>query len=82
MKNDIGKNKANPNNVGNAANSKGTFIIKVEYCQNNTWQGRITWAEENKKVAFRSMLEMVKLMNEALERTRIENERKTENSVS
>ena len=63
-------------------NQKGTFIIKVEYTQNNTWQGRITWAEENKKVSFRSALEMVKLMNEALEKVQQDSERKSEDSVS
>ncbi len=51
------KNKSDQDG-GNAHKSsrKGTFIIKVEYCQNKTWQGRITWAEENKQVTFRSAL--------------------------
>lgn len=79
MKNKNYQNKKNPSNSGK---DKGTFIIKVEHCQNDTWQGRITWAEENKKVAFRSALEMVKLMNEALEKLQAEQERKSENSVS
>ena len=79
MKNKNNQNKVNP---GNLSKEKGTFIIRVEYCQNNTWQGKITWAEENKKVAFRSTLEMVKLMNEALEKAKKENEQQSEDSVS
>ena len=47
-------------------NNKNTFIVKVEYCQHGTWQGQVTWAEENKTVRFRSALELVKLMEEAI----------------
>ena len=79
MKNKNYQIKENP---GNSGKDKGTFIIIVEHCQNDTWQGRITWAEENKKVAFRSALEMVKLMNEALEKLQAKQEHKSENSVS
>ena len=77
-------NKKHKQNEGNSSGdkNKGTFIVKVEYCQNNTWQGKITWAEENKKVSFRSALEMVKLMNDALEQAQKDSERKTQNSVS
>jgi len=34
--------------------------------QNSTWQGEIHWIESNKKQNFRSALEMLKLMDEAL----------------
>lgn len=44
---------------------KGTFIIKVDYCENETWQGRVTWAEENKTEHFRSALELLKLIDGA-----------------
>ena len=47
-------------------NRKGTFVVKVEYCQNETWQGKVVWAEENRTERFRSMLELVKLMDEAM----------------
>jgi hypothetical protein len=46
--------------------NKGTFIVKVEYCQNETWQGQVIWAEENRSVRFRSALELMKLMDEAM----------------
>ena len=45
---------------------KGTFIVKVDYCENETWQGRVTWAEENKSEHFRSALELIKLIDGAM----------------
>ena len=48
------------------SHNKRTFIVKVEYSQNTTWQGQIVWAEENKSVRFRSALELIKLMDEAI----------------
>jgi len=46
--------------------SKCTFEITVKFRQNATWQGQILWAEKNSKQSFRSVLEMLKLMDEAL----------------
>ena len=43
-----------------------TFIIRVQHRQNSTWQGRITWADENKTLNFRSIWEMIHLMESAL----------------
>ena len=47
-------------------NNSSTFIVKVDNRQNGTWQGRIVWADENRATHFRSMLEMIRLMDEAL----------------
>ena len=44
----------------------GTFIIRVQQRQNSTWQGRITWMDEDKSVNFRSIWEMVHLIEEAI----------------
>ncbi len=44
-----------------------TFTIHVQYRQNCTWQGRIVWTDQNKVKYFRSCLEMVRLMDSALE---------------
>ena len=44
----------------------GTFEISVKFMQNATWQGQIHWVEKNQKQNFRSALEMLKLMDEAL----------------
>jgi len=46
--------------------AKCTFEITVRFRQNATWQGSILWAEKNMRQNFRSVLEMLKLMDEAL----------------
>ena len=46
--------------------NKGTFEISVKFMQNSTWQGEIHWVEKDQKQNFRSALEMLKLMDEAL----------------
>ena len=43
-----------------------TFEVTVKFQQNSTWQGQIFWAEKNIKQNFRSVLEMLRLMDEAL----------------
>jgi len=43
-----------------------TFVVHVQYRQNATWQGKIVWAEKKKECSFRSALEMLKLMDEAI----------------
>lgn len=45
----------------------GTFIVRVQHRQNSSWQGRITWVEEDKTLYFRSVWEMMKLIDEAME---------------
>ena len=45
----------------------GTFIIRVQHRQNSSWQGRITWVEEDRTVNFRSIWEMIKLVESALD---------------
>lgn len=45
----------------------GTFIIRVQHRQNGSWQGRITWTEKDKTIYFRSVWEMVKLIEGALD---------------
>ncbi|MBR3544633.1 MAG: hypothetical protein IKN76_01080 [Oscillospiraceae bacterium] len=45
----------------------GTFIIRVQHRQNSSWQGRITWMEQDKTISFRSVWEMVKLIESAVD---------------
>ncbi len=45
---------------------KATFTIQIKFTRNATWQGSISWLEEEKTQAFRSELEMLKLMTEAI----------------
>lgn len=46
-----------------------TFIIRVKYRQNSSWQGEVTWVDGQKKEYFRSALELVKLLDGILEGT-------------
>jgi hypothetical protein len=46
---------------------EGTFIVHVQYRQHATWQGQVVWAEKNKAQKFRSVLELLKLIDDALE---------------
>lgn len=50
----------------NENGKKATFVIQVQFRQNATWQGTITWTEEKKMQRFRSTLEMIKLMDDAM----------------
>ncbi len=45
----------------------GSFIICVQHRQNSSWQGRITWMENNKTLYFRSVWELIKLIDSALD---------------
>ncbi len=45
-----------------------TFIIRVQHRQNASWQGSVQWVEGGKEQHFRSALELIKLMDEALEK--------------
>ena len=42
---------------------KATFVVRIQYRQNATWQGQVTWAEKNKTMSFRSALELLKLID-------------------
>ena len=59
-------NEINQNRQREEVNSKSTFEISVKFMQNNTWQGEIHWIENDRKQNFRSVLEMLRLMDEAL----------------
>lgn len=54
------------------AKNKGkmaTFVVHVMYRQHSTWQGSVTWAETGEKANFRSALELIKLMDSAVDET-------------
>lgn len=44
------------------------FFIRVRFRQHSSWQGEVTWKQENKTVAFRSVLELLHLLQSAMER--------------
>lgn len=43
-----------------------TFLVEIKSCKNKSWQGRLTWIEENRSVYFRSALELLKEMDSAI----------------
>jgi hypothetical protein len=59
---EVGKGK----DINPEPSEKGTFVIRVMFRQNATWQGSIQWIEGKKTQNFRSDLEMLKLIDDAL----------------
>ena len=45
---------------------KQTFIIEVVDHQKCTWQGQIHWIQGDKKIPFRSIMEMLHLMDSVI----------------
>ena len=43
-----------------------TFVVRILNTQNATWQGTVSWSEQKATRRFRSMLELISLMNDAL----------------
>ena len=48
----------------------GTFVVRVIFRQNASWQGSVTWLEGGRDESFRSVLELLLLMHSALETER------------
>lgn len=46
---------------------RGTFLLNIYNRQNATWQGTVTWVDMNEKQQFRSALELIKLIESALD---------------
>lgn len=44
-----------------------SFLIQVQFRQNATWQGSIQWLDQKKAQRFRSTLELIQLMDSALD---------------
>ena len=55
-----------------------TFVVHVQYRQHATWQGEVVWADQNKKCRFRSALELLKLIDNALDETQGEESKEEE----
>ena len=69
--------KMNLQNVQDKHGKQGTFIVQVQYRQNSSWQGQVIWAEENKRVHFRSALELMKLIDSAMAGEAVQEKRET-----
>lgn len=49
-----------------AAAMTATFEIEILFRENSSWQGRMIWLEKNKRATFRSVLELLSVMDRAL----------------
>ena len=43
-----------------------TFVLRILFRQNSSWQGAVTWQEGKKEECFRSVLELLLLLDSAL----------------
>ena len=46
-----------------------TFTLQILFRQHTSWQGVITWVEEQREQGFRSVMELIFLMDSVLRRT-------------
>ena len=46
--------------------NKATFALRILFRQNASWQGSVTWLEGRQEQSFRSVLELVLLMDSAM----------------
>jgi hypothetical protein len=46
---------------------QGTFSLRILFRQNASWQGSVTWHEGGQEESFRSVFELLLLINSALE---------------
>ncbi|MDD3369763.1 MAG: hypothetical protein PHP50_12935 [Lachnospiraceae bacterium] len=44
-----------------------SFVVNIKGQENHSWQGTLTWVEGKKQENFRSALELLKLIDSALE---------------
>jgi hypothetical protein len=47
--------------------NQSTFIVHISQTENASWQGYVTWADQNITRNFRSALELIKMMDEAVQ---------------
>jgi len=43
-----------------------SFIVNILNQQNSTWQGTVTWVDEDRTQSFRSVLELIRLIDSTL----------------
>lgn len=57
---------ATPQDVAAHRGQLGTFLIHVKYRQNSSWQGKVQWIEGASTQPFMSVLELLKILTNAL----------------
>lgn len=58
-----------PKEVSTGKKSSNKFLIHILFRENTNWQGEIHWLDSDKKRNFRSSLELMFLMQEAMNET-------------
>ncbi len=43
--------------------NSSSFVVKILGTENASWQGTVTWIDQNRVMPFRSALELIKLMD-------------------
>ena len=66
MKKNDNANIPNQQEVDQALKDR-TFIVKVKYNQNHSMQGSVQWVEQGRIVNFRSEMELLSLLSEAVD---------------
>lgn len=66
MKREIPLKLMEKENVLQEKGALATFLIHVMYRQHATWQGVILWKEKNVVWSFKSALELMKIMEHAI----------------
>ena len=66
--------------MSNARGKKATFGVRVMFRQNASWQGTLCWLEKNREESFRSVLELMMLIDSAFEAERASATTGNENS--
>jgi len=52
-------------------NASETFVVTIQHTQNSSWQGEVSWVtNDGEKVHFRSGLELIKIIDNAIEHNR------------
>ena len=50
----------------NQKNENQNFVVTVRSQENHTWQGTVSWVEGRRQENFRSVLELLKLIDSAV----------------
>jgi len=48
---------------------KSSFVVQILDTQNQTWQGTVTWVNRKETKSFRSLLELIKMLDSAVHST-------------
>ena len=57
---------ASPQEAEHTSGKLATFAVSVIFRQNASWQGTVTWVDRGREESFRSVLELIMLMDSAL----------------